>query len=123
LVAIVPATRIYSQQVPAIPEWPFIKLGPSTSAPIRASCTDGASVSFSVHGFAKPRLVGRNEVETAEDHASRIGENIKNALEGKGVDIPGAHIGFRLNELQLLQDGGEASAFHFYGVITARVIA
>ena len=123
LTAIVPAARIYSQRVPAMPTWPFIKQGPTQSLPVRASCIRGAIVSFSIHAFAKPRLNGGVEVETAEDYASRIGAAIEAALDNNRADFPGGTIRFRLNEMQLLQDAGEADSFHYFAVVSARVIA
>jgi hypothetical protein len=123
LTAIVPAARIYSQRVPAMPTWPFIKQGPTQSLPVRASCTRGAIVSFSIHAFAKPRMNGAVEIETAEDYASRIGGAIEAALDSNRADFPGGTIRFRLNEMQLLQDAGEAGSFHYFAVVSARVIA
>jgi hypothetical protein len=118
LTAIVPAARIYSQQVPATPAWPFIKLGPPQSLPVRASCTSGADVSFSVHAFAKGL-----PSETAEDYAGRIGAAIETAMDSSRAVFTGGTIRFRLSEMQLLVDGGEADAFHYFAVVNARVIA
>lgn len=123
LTAIVPSARIYSQRVPAVPTWPFIKQGPTQSLPVRASCTRGAVVSFTIHAFAKPRLNGGVEVETAEDYASRIGGAIEAALDNNRAAFSGGTIRFRLNEMQLLQDAGEADSFHYFAVVSARVIA
>jgi hypothetical protein len=80
-------------------------------------------VSFSIHAFAKPRLNGGVEVETAEDYASRIGAAIEGALDNNRADFPGGTIRFRLNEMQLLQDAGEADSFHYFAVVSARVMA
>lgn len=123
LTAIVPAARIYSQRVPAVPVWPFIKQGPTQSLPVRASCTRGAVVAFTIHAFAKPRLSGTSEVETAEDYASRIGGAIETALDGTRTTFTGGTIRFRLTEMQLLQDAGEADSYHYFAVVSARVMA
>ena len=124
LTAIVPAARIYSQRVPAGTLWPFIKLGPMQSLPLRgASCVRGAVVSFSGHAFAKPRMSGTTELETAEDYASRIGAAIEAALDNKSATFAGGTIRFRLDEMQILQDAGEADSFHYYAVVSARVFA
>lgn len=88
------------------------------SLPIRAACTNGATVSFSIHAFAKSL-----PAETAEDYASRIGAAIEVALDSAARDIAGGRIRFRINEMQLLQDGAEVDAFHYFAVVTARVIA
>lgn len=118
LTAIVPSARIYSQRVPAVPTWPFIKQGPTQSLPVRASCTRGAVVSFSIHAFARSE-----GGETAEDYASRIGGAIEAALDNNRAAFSGGTIRFRLNEMQLLQDAGEADSFHYFAVVSARVIA
>lgn len=123
LTAIVPATRLYSQRVPASPVWPFVKMGPTQSLPVRASCTRGAVVAFTVHAFAKPRMSGASEVETAEDYASRIGAAIESALDESRATFTGGTIRFRLSEMQLLQDAAEADAYHYFAVVSARVIA
>lgn len=123
LTDIIPAARLYSQRVPAAPAWPFVKMGPTQSLPVRAACTRGADVSFAVHAFAKPRMNGASEVETAEDYASRIGGAIEIALDNSRATFTGGNIRFRLSEMQLLVDGGEADAFHYFAVVTARVIA
>lgn len=93
-------------------------MGPTQSLPIRAACTVGATVSFSVHAFAKAV-----PTETAEDYASRIGAAIETALDSTARDIAGGRVRFRLNEMQLLQDAGEADAHHYFAVVSARVIA
>jgi len=123
LTAIVPAARLYSQRVPASPVWPFVKMGPTQSLPVRASCTRGAVVAFTVHAFAKPRMSGGAEVETAEDYASRIGAAIEAALDESRATFTGGTIRFRLSEMQLLQDAAEADAYHYFAVVNARVIA
>ena len=118
LTAIVPVSRIYSQSVPALLTWPFIKFGPPQGLPIRAACTNGEVVSFSVHAFAK-----RIATETAEDYASRIGAHIKASLDKNSLIFVGGTIRFRVSEIQLLVDGAEADSFHYYCVVSARVIA
>lgn len=123
LTDIIPAAQHHSQRVPATPVWPFTKQGPTQSLPIRAACTKGATVAFSIHGFAKPRLVNGAEVETAEDYASRIGAGIETALDGARATFPGGTIRFRINEMQLLQDAAESDAYHYFAVVSARVIA
>lgn len=118
LTAIVPASRLYSQRVPTLPDWPFVKFGPSQGLPIRAACTRGGNVSFSVHAFAKAL-----PDETAEDYAGRIGAHVRAALNESRSTFPGGTIRFRVTEEQLLQDGAEVDAFHYFAVVTARIIA
>ena len=123
LTSIIPAGRIYSQRVPAEPVWPFIKQGSTQSLPVRASCTRGATVAFTLHAFAKPRLDSGAEVETAEDYASRIGGAIEAALDCARATFLDGTIRFRLNEMQLLQDAGEADSYHYFAVVNARIMA
>jgi hypothetical protein len=123
LTAIVPASSIYSQHVKDAPAWPFIKFGPTQELPLRASCLNGADISFSVHCFAKPRLAGAQVVETAEDYASRIGAAICGALDSRQYPFTGGTVRFRLSDRRLMVDGGEASAFHYYAVVNARIMA
>ena len=118
LIAIVPAARIYSQRVPTAPVWPFIKFGPVQGLPIKAACTRGSVISFSVHAFAKALAN-----ETAEDYAGRIGAHVKAALDGSRATFTGGTVRYTVAEEQLLLDGAEADAFHYFAVVSARVIA
>lgn len=112
LTALVPATRIYGQSAGSEPTWPFIKWGAPTALPRRATCLDGADITGSVHGFAGPRKSGGRIVETAEDHASRIGAAIAASLDGHYGDVPGGKARFQWTRTQLLIDGSEADAYH-----------
>lgn len=99
-------------QVAAAPAWPFIKTGAPSLVPRRASCLDGAEVTLAIHGFARERKVGKKAIETAEDHASRLGAAIAKGLDGYSAEIPGGYARFQWTGSQLLVDGGEADAFH-----------
>ena len=68
-------------------------------------------------------MSGASEVETAEDYASRIGAAIETALDGARATFIGGTIRFTITEMQLLQDAEEADAYHYFAVVTARVIA
>ena len=118
LIAIVPAARIYSQRVPTAPVWPFIKFGPQQGLPVKAACTRVSVISFSVHAFAKALAN-----ETAEDYAGRIGAHVKAALEGSRATFTGGTVRYTVAEEQLLLDAGEADSFHYFAVVSARVIA
>ena len=65
-----------------------------------------------VHGFAKQRTTDGAMVETAEDHASRLGAAIAAALDGHLAQIDGGTAAFLWTRGQLLIDGAEADAFH-----------
>jgi len=57
----VPSTRVYPQETPPDPVWPFVKYGLPNSTPFVASCLDGANVDFSVHAFAASDATGGGE--------------------------------------------------------------
>ncbi|PTQ13732.1 hypothetical protein CLG96_00150 [Sphingomonas oleivorans] len=125
LTAIVPASRIYPQSPPASHAWPFVRYGAPTAIPIVATRIDGSELSVAVHGFAKDRIVDGVLVETAEDHADRIGAAIAAALDRKMVTITTpypARIRIRSTGCQLIADGGEADAYHAVQNFRVRVI-
>jgi hypothetical protein len=125
--ALVPSTSIYGQSPDAEPAWPFIKMGPPSTTPRRASCLDAGTVLVSVHGFSKGRYSDDVLLETAEDHAGRIGAAIEAALDAKGEDITdGVETGrvrYMLADRLLLVDSGEAGAYHWFANVIARVTA
>jgi hypothetical protein len=127
LTALVPATSIFAQTVPANPAWPFVKTGVPQKAPITATCLNGGEVTVPVDGFAKDRYAGQQKVETAEDHADRIGAEIEAALHLKGetVTIDGApvRLTYRLTDIRTFPDGAEAGAYHYSALVRARVFA
>jgi hypothetical protein len=123
LTALVPAASIYPQAVPGEPLWPFIKLGPTGTLRLRAACVNGGLVTVDIHAFARARVSGGATVETAEDHASRIGAAIEAALSDRHLTLEGgadAHI--ELGDIRLLQDS-EPDAFHWFAQLNARVLA
>ena len=124
LTALVPAARIYPQASPvASPTWPFIIYGSPSGLPIRAACIDGLEITVAMHSFAAPRLQGGSIVETAEDHAARIGAAVAKALDGKRPTLPGGgYLSILFVGSQLLIDGGEADAFHHICNFRARAI-
>lgn len=109
LTALVDADSIYPQFA-GKPEWPFVLYGAPAAVPVRAACVDGAEITVAVHGFANARLDGPVKVETAEDHASRIGAAIARALDGKRPDLAPGYASVRWTGSQLLTDGDDA--FH-----------
>jgi hypothetical protein len=120
--ALVPATSIHPQAPIGAPTWPFIKYGAPSGLPVRASCVDGNEITVALHGFAKPHKVGEQVVESAEDHAARIGSAIAAALDGKRLSIAGGHAKVTWTGSQLLQDGDEADAFHTVQNFRVRVL-
>lgn len=123
LTALVPANSIYPQAIAHEPQFPFIKLGPTNTLRLRAACINGGLVSVDVHAFARPRISGGAVVETAEDHASRIGAMIEAALADNRITLEGgATANIELGDIRLLQDQ-EPDAFHWFAQLTARVLA
>lgn len=123
LTALVPTGSIYPQAVPSEPTWPFVKLGPLGTLRLRAACVRGGTVTVDVHAFARSRASGGQVVETAEDHASRIGAEIERLLDGVNIGLEGgAKAKLDLSDIRLLQDG-EPDAFHWFAQLNARVLA
>lgn len=121
--ALVLVERIYPQSTPPNPTWPFLRFGAPRATPLRASCVAGNEIPFDIHSFAKPRESGGQVVETAEDHAGRIGSAVVSALDGQALSIEGGTIRIRWTGSILLQDPEEADAFHHVASFTGRVIA
>lgn len=108
---LVPASEIYSQRAPAAHGRDFIVYGPPIGTPIVAACVDGSRYDVSISGFAKPRMQGQTTVETAEDHASRIGEQIVAALGGARGTLARGKFSILWLGGRLIRDGDEADAF------------
>jgi hypothetical protein len=129
LLALVPAAEIHGQAPLTTPTMPFVKTGAPSATPLKAACLDGATVSPPVHAFARARKNGSGQVvETAEDHASRIGAEIEKALDDKAdfvsIDAPNdVRLRYRLSDQQLLVDGADSDAFHWFATVQARVVA
>lgn len=127
VLTLVPATSIYSQHVPHEPVWPFVKLGPTQTLPRTTACLWGGDVSMLVSGFAKARRSGGAIVETAEDHAGRIGAAIEAALAKYGTsatfDGQPARCRVTLSDMRLMLDGAEMDAFHYSATATVRISA
>ena len=120
LIALVPAASIAPDGEPT---WPFMLIEAPRTLRLRASCVRGATVSFDVHAFAGPRVVAGATVETAYDHASRIGSAIETALADNVLTLEGGakcHISF--SDAQMLRDD-EPDAWHWFAQINCRVLA
>lgn len=124
LIALVPTSQIHPQAPLEAPLWPFVKWGASSVIPRRAPvCLDGCEVTVAVHGFSKGRWLNDALIETAEDHAARIGKAVANALGGKRVEMDEGWAVFTWAGSQLLMDGAEAGAFHSVQNFSVRVTA
>lgn len=125
LTAIVAAPSIWPQTTPANVAWPFVKMGAPTGLPLRAGCVDGNTGIFAVHGFAKARYDDAGAmIETAEDHAARIGAAIASALDRKALRLDGGQtLKLLWTGQQLMMDGDEADAFHTVQNFAYRALA
>ncbi len=127
LAAIVAKADIHGQSPPATPTWPFIKLGPPRILPIRGSCIDGGTVSVDIHAFAKPRYLAQAMIETAEDHAGRIGAAIERAVDCRGETVTAGdaecRVTYQLANMLLQRDRDEADAFHYIASMRVRIMA
>lgn len=129
LTALVPAANIHRTAPQSEPERPFIKLGRSNVTLLKASCLNGAVVTFPVHAFVRDRKNGSGAVvEVAEDFAGRIGGEIEAALDRKGEDVTvagtPARLRYHLTDIQPdLVDEADSSAIHYFATVQARVVA
>jgi len=120
--ALVPAASIHPQAPRTVPSWPFVRYGTATGVPRLASCVDGAEYEFRLHAFAKDRGEAGAIVETAEDHAHRIGAALSRSIGGKRLSLDGgSHAALRVERFQVIQDGPEAGAFHAVVDLSARI--
>ncbi len=116
-VAAIAADRIYPQQRPAKPVWPFVAYGSPIINPFAASCLDGQETSVAIHGYAMTSGVGA-ATKPGEDIAHLLGAAIGAALDGVEVDLEPhgcpypAKAYFTHTQSQVLQDNAEGSAFH-----------
>lgn len=120
LTALVPAASISPDGTPT---WPFILIDEPTTRKIRAACVRGATVTFDVHAFAKPRYQDGLEVETAYDFVSRIGDAIETVFADNNLALEnGANCRIRLSDTQIFKDD-EPNARHYVSQINCRVLS
>ncbi|QOV95265.1 DUF3168 domain-containing protein [Novosphingobium sp. ES2-1] len=120
LTALVPVASINPAGAPT---WPFIVLRAPVTQRLKAACVNGGQGSWDIHAFAGQRLVAGTVVETAEDHAGRIGAAIEMALADNWLALPdGAKVRIRLSDIRLLQDG-DPDHYHWFAQINWRVLS
>ena len=107
------------------PVWPFYRFGSPSSVPREASGVDrGESVTFVIHGFAKPRYDAGELVETAEDFCHRMARAAKVALHRTHlVLIEGGRANVRYTSHTIIPDGATPDAFHAIVNFRARILA
>lgn len=123
LAALVPPASMYPATTKAVPDFPFTRFDAPQSLPLDGACYAGATVSFLLHGFAKARFQGGLEVETAEDHASRIGSAMKTAIHNRRVAIGNDTARISVQSARLVRDGADDTAYHAILSVQARVLA
>lgn len=121
----VAAAEIHGQSPIGEPDWPFIKLGAPQTLRLKAAGVDGATVNLAVHAFSRGRFnAGGQLIETADDHASRIGAAIEAALDGRKRGLEGVgRVAYSIGDMLLAVDGAEPGAFHYSCTVSARVLA
>jgi len=122
VVALVPKANIHPMRAVANPVWPFIRYDMTGGVPIRASCIDGHDLTVRLHGFAGPRVSGKQVVETAEDVAMRIGAAIARAVDCRRADIENGNVCLTWTGGRLAPDPAEADIFHTIQNFRARCI-
>lgn len=116
---LVPAAQIYPQDPVGEPVWPFIVPTRPQGLPINAACVRGATVNFGLSAFTR----GRPNLETARDHAARIGDAIETVLNGaKSTLAGGVLVKYTIGDMLLRVDGAESGAFHYSCSVRARVL-
>ena len=123
LLALLPAASMYPSTTPANVPWPFTRLDGFVSTSLDGSCYAGATVTFIGHAFARTRVQGGDEIETAEDFAGRIGSALKAALHRRRLPIGNASARYLVRSSRLVRDADEASAYHAILSVEARVLA
>lgn len=104
--ALVDATRIYGEESPSLPTWPFVRMGLPESNAYEQSCGRGSETSIFVHAFAQgPGM----------DAAAAIGAAVAAALGADDLTLDLGAVGLVSCEYlgtQVIRDTGEASAYH-----------
>lgn len=122
ITALVPAASILPPQPPSVPTWPFILYGVMISTPLRASGSDGATLTGAIHCYAKgPGDEGCGAItgavaafldgpEDPDDHGPK----------GLSLTIPAASCVVQVASDQVIADGSDANSWH--GIINLRIM-
>lgn len=121
LLAIVPKAQI--EPTAEAPDWPFIRLDGTQAIPQGRGCTARSEVTFMLHSFAKPRYDADVMVETAHDHAGRIGSAVVEAINNRAFIVDGRRYHFTVRSSRLMRDGADPTAYHSVVSILARAYA
>jgi len=126
LTAIVPAARIYGDDVPPSPEFPFVRWDAPSTIPFSLSGAAGSSTtSFMLHAFATARLsASKAKLETASDYANRIISAVHGVVHrNRFSDDDGRIFKVTVASRMSMRDGAEADAWHCLLNCVARVLA
>jgi hypothetical protein len=93
-------TRIYGEESPAKPMWPFVRYGFVVSVPFRGTCWNGTTSTVSVHAFAKG---------PGTDNVLRLAAAVRACLDQRQVNDA---LYIQFTGLQVIRDTEEASAYH-----------
>ena len=120
LTALVPAASINPDGEPT---WPHVKLRAPVTRRLRGAGLNGGEGSFDIHAFARSRYDAGARVETAEDHAGRIGAAIETALADNRLALDGGGtVRIEVNDMRLLEDD-TPDAFHWFAQVNWRALA
>lgn len=118
--ALVPAERIFGEQPPALPAWPFIRCGFMQMLPVRLDCYLGGEYPFTLHAFSKAN---------GTDEILAIRAALIDALDGASIALDSdintglAAVCLCRHDLSnLIPDGDEAGAYHDIHNFTVRVM-
>lgn len=105
--ALIPAARIYPEEPPVAPQWPFARVEAAQASPFAPSGVDGASVTGAVSVFAKGP--GADDAIRA---AAAVGAALNDAVLDLEADIgEPAKAVFRVTAAPLLRDPAEQGAW------------
>lgn len=110
-VAAIVDARVYGEQPPAVPEWPFIRYGLPTMEAYEASGWAGATHDVVLHCFAKgPGM----------DAVGVLNKAVVDVLDGVDVAPAGTMaVQFEWQSTQVIRDTDEAGAYH--GIVSFTV--
>lgn len=104
LSAVIPSDRIYGEETPSDPVWPFIRYGLSDATPYESSCGAGSEHNITIHTFARG---------PGTDSVSVINALVLDALQGANFPIEPLKLNsFDWLGTRVLRDTPEASNYH-----------
>ena len=110
--ALVPKAQVYPGTVPALPAWPFSRIGSMIASPFLASCLDSSAFRITIQAFSKGVTSGGTLQIPAEDHVMMIASAMKDALHGKTLPLSmGDKLRLQWVQTLTMIDGGEAAAW------------